>query len=81
MAKPSGGERRSSSGTAEFSHVLRPLKKIETLPPYRFIYFDPLLENYEQKESLPFPIKITGELPSPESLGELWSSSPLANVR
>lgn len=67
MAKPSGGERRSSSGTAEFSHVLRPLKKVQTLPPYRFIYFDPLLENYVKKESLPFPIKITGQLPSPES--------------
>ena len=76
MAKPSGGERRSSSGTAEFSHVLRPLKKIEALPPYRFIYFDPLLENYEQKESLPIPIKITGELPSPESLGEALEFLP-----
>ena len=70
MAKPSGGERRSSSGTAEFSQVLRPLKKVETLPPYRFVYFDPLLDNYEKKESLPLPIKITGELPAPESLGE-----------
>ena len=76
MAKPSGGERRSSSGTAVFSHVLRPLKKVGALPPYRFIYFDPLLENYEQKESLPFPIKITGELPSSESLEEALEFLP-----
>lgn len=77
MAKPSGGERRSSSGTAEFSHVLRPLKKVEALPPYRFIYFDPLLENYEVKESLPFPIKITGEPLSPKSLREALEFLPL----
>lgn len=64
MARPSGGERRSSSGTAEFSHVLRPLKKVPTLPPYRFVYFDPLLESYETKESPPFPILITGDIPS-----------------
>ncbi|MEN8774152.1 MAG: hypothetical protein ABF379_14435 [Akkermansiaceae bacterium] len=70
MAKPSGGERRSSSGTAEFSHVLRPLKKVPALPPYRFVYFDPLLESYETKESPPFPITITGELPSLEGAGE-----------
>lgn len=76
MAKPSGGERRSSSGTAVFSHVLRPLKNVGALPPYRFIYFDPLLENYEQKESLPFPIKITGELPSSESLEEALEFLP-----
>ena len=59
MTKPSGGERRLGSGTAEFSHVLRPLKKVLTLPPYRFVYFDPLLESYEKKESLPLPITIT----------------------
>jgi hypothetical protein len=70
MAKPSGGERRSSSGTAEFSHVLRPLKKVPLLPPYRFVYFDPLLESYETKESPAIPITITGELPSTKSAGE-----------
>ena len=76
MAKPSGGERRSSSGTAEFSHVLRPLKKVQTLPPYRFIYFDPLLEKYEKRESLPFPIMITGEAPSSKSLGKALEFLP-----
>lgn len=70
MAKPNGGERRSSSGTAEFSHVLRPFKKVPVLPPYRFVYFDPLLESYETKQSPPFPITITGDLPSPEDSGE-----------
>ena len=61
VAKASGSERRSSSGSASFSHVLRPLEKVSALPLYRFVYFDPLLESYQTLESPTIPITVTGE--------------------
>jgi len=67
IAKPSGGERRSSSGSAEYSQVIRPTVKVPTLPPYRFAYFDPLLKAYRTLASPSIPITITGEPPAADS--------------
>ncbi len=59
-AKPQGGERRSSIGTVEFSQVIRPIKNVGQLPPYRFVFFDPVLEKFRTLNSPPQPLKITG---------------------
>ena len=64
IAKPPGSERRTSSGTVEFSQVIRPVKKVPALPPYRFVFFDPVLEKYQTLESPPQPISITGDAPA-----------------
>ena len=60
ISKPPGSERRSSSGTVEFSQVIRPIKKVPAVPQYRFIFFDPVLEQYRSLETPPQPITITG---------------------
>ncbi len=81
IAKPSGGERRSSSGSAEYSQVIRPTIKVPTLPPYRFAYFDPLLESYRTLESPVIPITITGEPPAANGgAGELVFLTPSGRV-
>ncbi|MEJ6580644.1 MAG: BatD family protein [Akkermansiaceae bacterium] len=60
-ATPQGGERRSSSGTVKFTQVVRPIKKAPALPPYQFIFFDPVLEQYRTVQSDPQALVITGE--------------------
>ena len=60
IAKPPGSERRSSLGTVEFSQVIRPIKSVPALPPYQFVFFDPVLEKYRTLESPPQAIIITG---------------------
>jgi len=60
-AVPQGGERRSSSGTVKFTQVVRPTKKVADLPPYQFIFFDPVLEEYRTVASDPQALIITGE--------------------
>ena len=60
IAKPAGEERRSSSGTARFSQLVRPLTPVEALPPYRFVYFDPLTSEYRTLESPPAPLSLQG---------------------
>lgn len=63
-ATPQGEERRSSSGTVKFTQVVRPTKKVPDLPPYQFIFFDPVLEQYRTVKSEPQALIITGqELP------------------
>ena len=60
-ATPQGGERRSSSGTVNFTQVVRPTKKVSDLPPYQFIFFDPVLEQYRTVQSEPQALIMTGE--------------------
>lgn len=60
IAKPSGEERRSSAGTARFSQLVRPLSEVDALPPYRFVFFDPLVEQYRTLESPSTPLVIKG---------------------
>lgn len=60
IAKPGGKDRRSSSGTAHFSQLVRPLSPVEALSPYRFVYFDPLTVQYRTLESPPAPLTIRG---------------------
>lgn len=64
ISKPPGSERRSSSGTVEFSQVIRPKTKLNTLPPYRFIFFDPVLERYRTLDSPERSLVMKGETPS-----------------
>jgi len=64
IAKPPGSERRTSSGTVEFSQVIRPIKKVPILPPYRFVFFDPILEKFQTLGTPSQPITITGEAPA-----------------
>lgn len=59
-AKPPGSERRTSSGTVEFSQIIRPLKEVPAIPPYRFVFFDPVLEKYQTLETAAQPIVFTG---------------------
>ena len=61
IAKPPGSERRSSIGTVEFSQVVRPKKKLPALPPYRFVFFDPVLEKFRTLNTPPHPMIMTGE--------------------
>lgn len=62
-AVPQGGERRSTTGVVKFSQVVRPLEKVSALPPYRFVFFDPVLEEYRIVLSEPEPLTVTGEIP------------------
>ena len=76
-AKPAGEERRQSSGTAEFSQLLRPLSAVEALPPYRFVFFDPLTTSYQVRESPPIKLTITGALSEgPDGSGGLGFLTP-----
>lgn len=59
-AKPPGSERRTSSGTVEFSQIIRPLKEVPSIPPYRFVFFDPVLEKYQTLQTAAQPIVFTG---------------------
>jgi hypothetical protein len=68
IAKPFGSERRSSSGTVEFSQVVRPTKNVPALPSYRFVFFDPVLEKYRTLETPAIPLTITGEAVAPEAV-------------
>lgn len=70
-----GNERRSTSGTVEFTQVVRPNKKVKNLPPYRFVFFDPVLEKYRTIRSLPQALVITGDL---QSLDDDAASQALA---
>jgi len=67
ISKPPGSERRSSSGTVEFSQIIRPMSKLPALPPYRFIFFDPVLQKYRILNSPAQPITITGVMPTDEA--------------
>ena len=60
VAKASGEERRSSSGIARFSQLVRPLTTVKALPPYRFVYFDPLVSEYRTLKSSPVPLLLKG---------------------
>lgn len=60
IAKPSGAERRESTGSVEFSQVIRPREKVAKLPPFRFVFFNPLLKDYQLLESPPVPLSVTG---------------------
>lgn len=72
IAKPGGTDRRSSSGTASFSQLVRPLSPVEALPPYRFVYFDPLTVQYRTLESPAAPLTIHGgPADDPDSSGGL----------
>lgn len=59
-----GEERRETEGSVKFTQVIRPNLKVENLPPYRFVYFNPLLEKYETAQSLAHPLTINGSLAS-----------------
>ena len=62
--KPTGSERRTNTGTIEYSQVIRPIKKAQSIPAYRFSYFDPLLEKYHTLETASQPISIIGDPPA-----------------
>ena len=81
IAKPPGSERRTSAGTVEFSQVIRPKLKLDTLPPYRFVFFDPILERYRSLDSPAHPLVMTGEIPSVEGATDppLTFLAPSAN--
>ncbi len=78
IAKPPGSERRSSSGTVEFSQVVRPMKNLPAMPPYRFVFFDPILEKYRTLDSPPQPLVMTGKTPSVEASDSTLDFLPLS---
>ncbi len=67
-----GTERRKANGTVHFNHVIRPLRKVEELPPYRLVFFDPVIEEYRTIKSAPYPLVVRGS----SSMSSL-SASPL----
>lgn len=69
IAKTKGGERRSQSGTVEFSQVLRPKAPVAHLPSYRFVYFDPQAASYATLTSPEIPLTLKGSL-SPDGPGK-----------
>lgn len=75
--KPQGSDRRSSSGTVEFSQLIRPQKVTSTVPAYELQFFDPILEQYQTALSKPIPLTVKpGAAPPSESTGPL-ADSPL----
>lgn len=60
-AKTQGIERQLNSGSAEFTQVIRPNKLFTKIPPYRFSFFDPVLEEYRTISSPAQAIKMSGD--------------------
>lgn len=56
--KPQGNERRSSTGTVEFSQVIRPQKVTDLIPAYELVFFDPVLTQYRTVTSRPIALTI-----------------------
>lgn len=56
--KPQGQERRSSTGSVEFSQIIRPKTTTPTIPSYELSFFDPISENYRSTLSAPIPITV-----------------------
>lgn len=56
--KPQGNERRSSTGTVEFSQVIRPQKVTDRIPPYELVFFDPILKLYRTVSSPPIALTV-----------------------
>lgn len=57
--KPQGRERTSSTGTVEFSQLIRPQKVTPEIPPYALSFFDPVLQKYRTvlSEAIPLTVK------------------------
>jgi tetratricopeptide (TPR) repeat protein len=53
-----GDERRNLSGSVIFQQLIKPLKKQSVIPPFRLVYFDPLLKQYRTLTTPPIPLKI-----------------------
>ncbi len=70
-----GTERRQANGTVNFNQVLRPLKILDELPPYKLVFFDPLTEEYRTTMSSAYPLIITGN-----ALAEDSTPIPLVNL-
>lgn len=71
--KPQGNERRSSTGSVEFSQVIRPKKVTDRIPPYELVFFDPILTRYRTVTSPPIALTIK---PSSSSNVATSSDSP-----
>lgn len=54
--KPQGSDRRSSTGTVEFSQLIRPQKITRAIPPYELSFFDPILQKYRTILSTAIPL-------------------------
>lgn len=56
--KPQGTERRSTTGTVNFSQIIRPQKVTDLIPQYQLIFFDPILKEYQSATSSTIPLSI-----------------------
>ena len=64
--KPQGTDRRTLSGTVEFSQVIRPNQVTDRLPPYELVYFDPILSQYSSSLTPEIPLTVAAsKTPSP----------------
>ena len=70
-----GEERKSNTGTLEFDYLLQPNGRTKSLPSFRFVYFDPELEDYIVRSTQEIPITITKTLISQSS-----AATPVAKV-
>lgn len=55
-----GSERRVSEGEVTFSQVVRPARKVDSLPPYELTFFDPDTETFRTVSTAAIPITVTG---------------------
>ncbi len=53
-----GDERRNLSGTVIFQQLIKPLKRQAAIPPFRLVYFDPILKQYGSLTTPPIPLKL-----------------------
>lgn len=70
-ASQRGEERREESGSITFSQFIRPLEMKTSVPPFRLVFFDPVLEKYQTIITEAIPITMT-----PAAMTGLQSSSP-----
>jgi len=63
--KAQGSERRSATGTVEFSQVIRPTRVTDQLPPYELVFFDPTLKKYRSTVTPAIPLSVA---PAPQTV-------------
>ncbi|MEO0017865.1 MAG: hypothetical protein RLZZ522_1148 [Verrucomicrobiota bacterium] len=62
-----GDERRNLSGSVIFQQLIKPLKRQAAIPPFRLVYFDPILKQYRSLTTPPIPLKLLPLAATPAS--------------
>lgn len=65
VREPRGSEREQNSGGVIFRQFMRPLEIVGSLPPYRFVFFDPKKKSYRTLTSEKIPLMIQ---PAPNTM-------------